>query len=268
MKFALANGQRQEAQPGLSGICQGCGLPMIAKCGERRIHHWAHRSRRHCDPWWENESEWHRGWKNQFPIDWQEIRHQAPEGNCHIADVKTERGWVLEFQHSYLKPEVRRSREAFYPKLVWVVDGTRRKRDWTQFVEAWNRGAPVGVPSTQLEVRLVHAEGCALLQEWAGSDAPMLFDFGVEQIVCRLKTSQVDGRVYVAVILRAEFVGLHGGGSPQPVYGFDELVRDFSAIVATCDEQRRAQALWQASPQLLSGVHQLLNAPNRRRRRF
>jgi hypothetical protein len=38
----------------------------------------------------------------------------------------------------------RRSRDAFYRQLVWVVDGTRRKRDAAQFARAWSDGTPVG----------------------------------------------------------------------------------------------------------------------------
>jgi len=46
--------------------------------------------------------------KDQFPADWQEHVQHAETGERHIADVKTSRGWVIEFQHSYLKPEERR----------------------------------------------------------------------------------------------------------------------------------------------------------------
>jgi competence protein CoiA len=45
----------------------------------------------------------------------------------HIADVRTIGGWVIEFQHSTLNPDERRSREKFYQRLIWVVDGTKRK---------------------------------------------------------------------------------------------------------------------------------------------
>src|SRR5579872_4564917 len=103
-KFALVEGQRQEAQPGLTGKCQFCEKPMVAKCGKTRIKHWAHIGKRTCDLWWENETEWHRAWKGHFPAEWQEIVHQAQNGEKHIADVKTDLGWVLEFQHSYIKP--------------------------------------------------------------------------------------------------------------------------------------------------------------------
>jgi competence CoiA-like predicted nuclease len=133
MKFAIINGNKVEAYRGAKGICPSCGSELIAKCGEVKINHWAHKGNRNCDLWWENETEWHRQWKNQFPKEWQEIVHFDEKGEKHIADVKTKNGWVLEFQHSYIKPEERNYRNAFYSKLVWIIDGLRRKTDRIQF---------------------------------------------------------------------------------------------------------------------------------------
>lgn len=48
MKFALVNDLRQEAQSQQKGICIGCGNPVVAKCGEQRIQHWAHKGRTNC----------------------------------------------------------------------------------------------------------------------------------------------------------------------------------------------------------------------------
>jgi hypothetical protein len=42
MKFAIVEGNRQEATTGIRGTCPGCGSPMIAKCGIKRLRHWAH----------------------------------------------------------------------------------------------------------------------------------------------------------------------------------------------------------------------------------
>lgn len=166
MKFATVEGQRREAQPNLSGTCPACERPMVSKCGDRNAWHWAHRSRRHCDPWWENETEWHRNWKGVFPVDWQEIPHAADEGERHIADVETAQGWIIEFQHSPIEPKERRARNAFYPKLVWVVDGTTRKRDEAQFLKEWEVGdaAPIG---PTLPVRRFRYFACARIKEWA-----------------------------------------------------------------------------------------------------
>jgi hypothetical protein len=37
MKFALVDGHRREAAPGLSGTCPIDGRPMIAKCGKKKF---------------------------------------------------------------------------------------------------------------------------------------------------------------------------------------------------------------------------------------
>jgi hypothetical protein len=124
-------------------VCPACGAAVIAKCGNVKGWHWAHRGRRTCDPWWEHETEWHRTWKNHVPKDWQEIVHRAESGEKHIADVKTERGVVLEFQHSFVRPDEREARESFYPKMVWVVNGLRLKRDRAQFFASLGAGIVV-----------------------------------------------------------------------------------------------------------------------------
>lgn len=240
MKFALVNGQRQEAQPDLSGQCPVCGQPMVAKCGEVRMWHWAHRGRRFCDPWWENETEWHRAWKGQFPVNWQEVVHQAENGEKHIADVKTDHGWVIEFQHSYIKPAERQSRDAFYPKIAWVVDGTRRKRDRAQFLNAWKEGSSVGANSP---VRRVFSDECTLLREWAGSHAPVFFDFGEEQVLWWLLSKSSDWSVYIAPFPRSAFIEIHRGTATQEVRAFDEFVQDIDKLVADYESNLRHQAL-------------------------
>jgi competence protein CoiA len=228
MKYALANGQRQEAWPGLSGQCPVCGRLMVAKCGAIKIWHWAHIGRLVCDAWWE-ETEWHRAWKNKFPDDWQEFIHHAPSGEKHIADVRTDQGCVIEFQHSHLHPGERQARDAFYPRLVWVVNGLRRKTDGAQFVKALNEGAPVG--ANQL-VRRVRTDACRLLGEWAGSHAPTFFDFGGEQVLWWVLAKRPDGHAYVAPFSRTEFIKIHRGGATQQARDFDALVNDLSNLVA------------------------------------
>lgn len=123
MQYALIEGERREAIPGAKGSCPTCGAAMVAKCGPRIIHHWAHRGRRNCDPWWENETEWHREWKNSFPEECREVSHTASDGEIHRADIKTLTGIYIEIQHSSMTDAERESREAFYQNLVWVIDG-------------------------------------------------------------------------------------------------------------------------------------------------
>lgn len=123
MQYAFVEGDRLEAFPGGRGTCPICGAGTISKCGQRIMHHWAHLGRRNCDPWWENETEWHREWKNRFPETCREISHIAPDGEIHRADIRTPTGIYIEVQHSAMTDAERASREAFYKNLVWVIDG-------------------------------------------------------------------------------------------------------------------------------------------------
>jgi competence protein CoiA len=134
MKLALVNGVKVEANPQLKGVCICCASEVVAKCGKINIWHWAHKSKIHCDSWWERETAWHRQWKNQFPVDWQEIVHtEKKTGEKHIADVKNPFGLVLEFQHSIINDDERVSRENFYKPMIWVVDGCRGNLDKSNF---------------------------------------------------------------------------------------------------------------------------------------
>jgi hypothetical protein len=185
MKFAvIGEEERREAEPDLSGKCRVCGDAMIAKCGEHRVWHWAHRRTRTCDPWWEPETEWHRAWKNQFPPERQEVIHQSEAGEKHIADVKTEYRVVLEFQHSHLRREERESRETFYQKMVWVVDGVRRKRDTAQFFALVDQATILN--REPLIVSVPWKEESALLRDWEASDVPVYFDFRERAVLWRL----------------------------------------------------------------------------------
>jgi competence protein CoiA len=226
MKFALANGQRREAEPNLSGQCPGCGKPMISRCGDVPLWHWAHKGRLLCDPWWENETDWHRAWKNQFPADWQEVvHHHAETGERHIADVKTRDGWVLEFQHSHIEPDERRSRETYYQTLIWVVDGRRRKRDVAQFLSAWSKGTS---RDGLWDKRRISSPEGALLRDWSESRAHVFFDFGEEQSLWWLFPGSDETRAYVRHISRAQFVRIH---LEKGLNEIDSLVENFNAFI-------------------------------------
>lgn len=174
MKFALIDGERREPQPGLTGECPGCGEPVTAKCGTLRVWHWAHKGRLTCDPWWEPETEWHRRWKNLFPVSWQEkvLRSEAT-GELHIADIQTPNGLVMEFQHSAIDPVERKSREDFYGHMLWVVDCTRLKSDRPRVdknLSNWRR-LPEGIVETRLQPDEF------LPRRWLDCSVPVLFDF-------------------------------------------------------------------------------------------
>lgn len=124
MQYADVHGKRAPPFPGGRGTCPMCASAVVAKCGPRVMHHWAHFGRRNCDPWWENETPWHRSWKGLFPDAWLEVSHVAPDGEVHRADIKTPKGIVVEVQHSAMSDAERLSRELFYKNLVWLIDGS------------------------------------------------------------------------------------------------------------------------------------------------
>lgn len=126
MRYALVNGIKSKPSPKIHGICPHCMAETVSKCGKHITWHWAHKGKEICDPWWEGETQWHRNWKDTFPVEWQEISNIDPRnGEKHIADVQTPFGLTIEFQHSPISFEERTSRERFYNKMIWVVDGTK-----------------------------------------------------------------------------------------------------------------------------------------------
>lgn len=180
MRFAEFENTRIEASPGATGFCPGCGSPLVAKCGSKNIWHWAHRGRRHCDHWWEAETEWHRSWKDKFPLDWQEVSAKDEEGELHIADVKAPKGFAVEFQHSAIQLAEARTRTLFHAPMIWVVDGLRRKTDKVQFDKAlrYDRGSEINGRRrwrlSPFDVRLVN--------EWWDLGVIVAFDFGGDDV--------------------------------------------------------------------------------------
>ncbi len=224
MRYAIVDGQRREAARGLEGTCPGCGDPLQPRCGEVRVHHWAHRGTRHCDHWWENETDWHRAWKDAFPVDWQEVRQQAADGEWHIADVTSPYRGVLEFQHSAISPDERRSREHFYQRMAWVVDGHGRMRDLKAFECALKEGSLVSDQPIQY---LVPIGGNLILGRWLESRVPVFFDFGMhdwgllsrmakEPILWRYSGVRGGSRACLAPVRRSRFLA-HYKSADEPL---------------------------------------------------
>ncbi|WLB57432.1 competence protein CoiA [Bradyrhizobium japonicum] len=242
MKYALASGQRVEAFAGGRATCLTCNGEVIAKCGSYRIHHWAHQGIRDCDSWAEKETEWHRAWKNKFPAECQEfIQHNLKSGERHIADVRTSHGLVIEFQHSHLDPPERIERESFYGNMLWVVDGTRLRRDYPRFVnnaknslrETNNRGYFLtGFPDE------------CFPPLWLDSSAPVIFDFRVwdesqppdvsrDTLWCLLP-GRAEGSAVVMAMAREQFVDVVPTWSDllwvqKTVAGFAQRIRESRA---------------------------------------
>jgi len=146
-----------------------------------------------------------------------------------------------------------------------VVDGARRKRDGAQFLNAFNRGIPIG--SNSLVRRVLPGE-CVLLREWAGSHPPVFFDFGAEQVLLWLLKGNPDESAYVAKFSRSYFIEVHRGGATQNAHDFDEFVKDLSKLIADYESHLRAQELRRAPRETLQGFRQYLVRRDRLKRRF
>jgi competence CoiA-like predicted nuclease len=123
--FDIITGSRLAPKKGLQAICPTCEGQLIAKCGSIKMHHWAHKGSPCTDTWKENETQWHRWWKSIFPEEWREIlRIDNEKGERHRADIyNPNKDLYIEFQYSPISVEELQSRENFYKKMIWVVNG-------------------------------------------------------------------------------------------------------------------------------------------------
>jgi len=118
MIWAIKDNQKIEATPNAKGICPVCNSEVIAKCGNIKVWHWAHKNNTDCDNWYEPESEWHKSWKNQFPKEQQEVVIGK-----HREDIKNSKGIVIELQNSSISSEEIKEREEFYNGMIWLLNG-------------------------------------------------------------------------------------------------------------------------------------------------
>jgi competence protein CoiA len=237
MHFALINNNRVEAQPELKGLCSCCSRPVIAKCGTKKIWHWAHQSKINCDNWWEPETKWHRNWKNNYPNNWQELPLlDEKTGEKHIADVRTVHNLVIEFQHSHIDPQERTSRETFYKNMVWLVDGTRLKRDYHRFLKCkkncFENTIFYNTDNPKI-FRVDHIDWC-LPSAWLESSVPVIFDFrgdGSKDDSEGLRNNlyclfpQVDSYARVAEFSRKAFINATTNG--EWTLRVQEFINDF-----------------------------------------
>lgn len=178
MLTAIINGNRSRPIPGAVGQCPFCKSEMIPRCGEVRVHHWAHKSKVDCDPWWEPETDWHRNWKNEFPLRWQEqVFTDQDTGERHIADVHTLAGLTLEIQHSHLDPKERRARENFYKNMLWVVDASRLKGDRKKILGWRDALTEIIQGSKRTNLFLLREADQLFPSDWLQSPVPICFDY-------------------------------------------------------------------------------------------
>jgi hypothetical protein len=221
MRFALFNDQRIEATPHASGTCPSCKAEMLARCGSKKVWHWAHKGRRHCDHWWENETEWHRDWKNLFPADWQEVPARDNTGELHIADIKTPYGLTVELQHSAIKLEEVKKRTIFYNNIIWIIDGNRRPTDRAQYDRMLSEYRPQRIDG--IDIYTVHVLDTRLLKEWGSLGRFIGFDFGGDSL-CLLTAAQHNWR-YLFDFPKEKFVQSVIAEEPLPRVLFGKPVK-------------------------------------------
>lgn len=112
--------------------CPLCGGTLIGKCGDIYTWHWQHTNNRECDPWKEHETLWHRNWKSKFPEEQREIII-VKENEKHIADVRTSKGVIIEFQNSSISTDTIRIREQFYDNIIWVINAASFSHNINKF---------------------------------------------------------------------------------------------------------------------------------------
>lgn len=142
MNFALYENQKVSAEEykksdNLDLKCPCCNSDVVAKQGEINIWHFAHKVKNDCSEWFKPMSEWHSNWQKQFQEKNREIVHKCEKtGEKHIADVKTDNGIIIEFQHSSITPKEIRAREEFYgEKMIWVLDASKFKVEIVEYLD-------------------------------------------------------------------------------------------------------------------------------------
>ena len=223
MKFALVNNKRCIPTPKTKGICPVCNGVVFAKCGQVKEHHWAHETKQNChNDRWETEGDWHRNWKNKFPPESQE-KILIINGEKNIADVQTDKGLVLEFQHSHITPEEQQARENAYKDMIWVVDGTRLKYDFPRFKKRIKDNLRLFLEiSPNVKLFSIDFYDEVLPKSWINSSVPVVLDFlGIEKeenadvfqkylyfLLPRAKVQPNDFSMFLLYLPRKEFLPL------------------------------------------------------------
>lgn len=124
----------------------------------------------------------------------------------------TNHGLVIEFQHSYLKPEERVARERFYGNMIWVVDGARLKNDYPRFCEGFNNFKHTKVS----DYFLVHFPEECFPKNWLESNVPVIFDFQdanpanskdvVQNVLWCLFPGRAENQAVVVGLSRKQFI--------------------------------------------------------------
>ncbi|MCP4914571.1 MAG: hypothetical protein GY909_15760 [Oligoflexia bacterium] len=229
MLYALVENTRRKPSPNLRGHCPYCNSEMVSKCGKINIWHWAHKTKVECDSWHENETQWHRDWKNLYPESWQEVIHFDDHGEKHISDIKRPDGFFIEIQHSPITKEEVDSRNSFYKNIAWIVNGSRLERDQTSFEFILNTYSPVD------GVFDITNKGIDISKKWADVAKPVFLDFNQSEFIYYL--FKKNSKTFLFQILKNTFIEkskIKGGLSPLIKYAHRKILKLYNSI----EEQR------------------------------
>ncbi|MGY3052597.1 hypothetical protein ACVWYG_000787 [Pedobacter sp. UYEF25] len=188
------------------------------------------------------ESAWHRDWKNVFPSEFRERTFlDRTLGYHHRADVFTACGTAIEFQHSPIANQELKQREAFYKKMIWVLDGKMfkgfrllkhlpnmedKQLEAYEFAQGANLALmrkidikagikkPKKLTLSHPELRGLKSHGSLLSFTWSNphktwyeASFPLWIDFGGYFIYQLLHRPQSTGRYsYLKVVSKKEFI--------------------------------------------------------------
>ena len=252
MKFAKVDNIKSEPKKGLTGVCLFCGSPVIAKCGQKNIHHWSHKGKLECDYWWENETEWHRKWKDYFPENWQEIIQYSDHGEKHIADIMTDEGWVIEFQNSFLSSEERQSRNDFYKKLIWVFNGEKYRSDSKKIEASFNKVDSTG------DIFRIRLWGNNFLNKYILKNSLPFFDMGDSSLYLILPKFS-SHFVYIKKCSKEEFIKIFINESNKESLKFEKNLEHWLALAKELDS--KIEEDWRRKADLM---HEQFRIKNRR----
>lgn len=180
MKYALWKNKKIKARKQIkTAVCPFCLEPVIPKCGLIKKHHWAHKCKKRCDPWWENETEWHRLWKDCFPEEFQEIitcNYKTKEK--HLSDIKTKYGITIKPQNSPLTRDQQVLREDFFKNMIWLVNAQKYYKNFKNKIHILNKSANHR-SYFYMTINPYDIKKSCFPDKWLHSHVPVIFDFGV-----------------------------------------------------------------------------------------
>lgn len=194
------------------------GHPMVAKRGNVKVHHFAHKSNCDCSCS-DNKGDWHQEWQDRAKKEGQEVRFNIENSTltsntrCHIADICIQRdsitdpalpldckGYVIEIQHSNMDQKTMRERERFYTSqgyhLVWLFD-----------TKLWSYHTIRKVKDT-LTIRQKGGSAFPTFGAYSGA-VTKIFDFGKKDLflVTEQKGTTITGRILPMEEFDSKYLG-------------------------------------------------------------